>query len=265
MELDICLVSDISDFCRALPKESVDMIFCDLPYGMTELWWDKPIPFPKVWKALLHTIKPHGAIVMTGSQPFTSKLLLSQPKLFRYEWIWDKAITTGWLDKDNRPMKRHENILVFSKQATAYYPQMSRGNRIRSFTRTGGTSVYGNNRQDRTTDYTDERFPTSILYFPNQPTRMLRATEKPIDLLDYLIRTYSQPGETVLDPCCGRGATAVAARQAGRHYLCADLDSEAVQMTHERLAMPYTLPMFDTPELAQTAAQTEMFPEQVQI
>lgn len=260
MDLDTVTVSDIADTCAALPKNSVDMMFADLPYAMTNVWWDKLIPFEKVWSALLHPIKPHGAIVMTASQPFTSRLLMSQEPLFRHEWIWDKAISTGWLDSTRRPLKRHESILVFSKKAPAYYPQMSTGNRVRSFTRTGGTDVYSSNRQDRTTDYTDERFPTTILYFPNQPTRMKRPTEKPVDLLDYLIRTYTLPGEIVLDPCCGRGTTAIAARGAGRHYICGDLDTEAVEMTRARLAEPYCLPMFDVPvETAGALEQPSLF------
>jgi len=232
---------DLMTLCNALPSQSVDLILCDLPYGVTACAWDTVIPFVPMWAEFKRVIKPRGAIVLTASQPFTSALVMSNPKWFRYEWIWEKEQGSNFLDAWRRPYKTHENILTFSSQSTNYSPQFEKGGSYTNW-KHRGTEVYGkfNNIQKLKTH---GRLPKSIIRFNRD--HGLHPTQKPVALFEYLIRTYTQPGELVFDPCVGSGTTAIAARQTGRRFICGDSSREYVEVARKRLAAPYTLPMME--------------------
>lgn len=242
---------DLFTLCDALPDASVDLILTDLPYGTTALAWDTVIPFAPMWERFKRVIKPRGAIVLTASQPFTSALVMSNPMMFRYEWVWDKELGAGFLDAKSKPLKQHESVLVFSLDADTYYnPQFGEGVPYFASGSYQQSPVYGK-RQRHSSSSDGRRYPKSILRFKsvalqgNNYTRIsLHPNQKPVALFRYLIRTYTQPGELVLDPCVGSGTTAIAAREEQRQFMCGDSDAGYVEIARQRLAEPYTLPLF---------------------
>lgn len=211
---------------------SVDAIITDLPYGTTACSWDTIIPFDALWAAVRHCLKPRGVFVTTASQPFTSALVMSNPKWFRCEWIARKPQGTGYLNANRQPMKNHENVLVFADGAHTYNPQK----RIaKPYSATSG-AVGGFVRDKSVGGYLTLndgwRFPLTVIDLDWE--RGLHPTQKPVALYEYLIRTYTQPGELVLDPCCGSGTTAIAARNTGRHWICGDTSAEYVEIARGR-------------------------------
>lgn len=231
---------DLFDLCAALPRQSVDLILADLPYQTTQNIWDVLIPFDPMWKAFTRITKPGAPIVLTASQPFTSQLVVSNMKLFRYEWIWRKSQATGFLDANRKPMKQHESILVFCDGRAPYYPQMSKGEPYKSIGN-GRTTNYGKFDRVGTVNESGDRYPKTVIDFDVE--NGLHPTQKSTELFSYLIRTYTRPGELVFDPTCGSGTTAIAARAEGRRFICGDQDAGYVQVARDRLAAPYT-PMF---------------------
>lgn len=228
--------SDALEFLKGLPDQSVDAIITDPPYGTTACAWDTVVPFAPMWEGFKRVIKPRGAIVMTASQPFTSALVMSNPSMFRYEWIWVKDNGTDFLNVNRKPFEAHENIVVFYKAQPTYNPQMKVGTPYRLLR---GTAYRSGLQQPDVADGTKtinlgQRYPRSYQYF--ETARGLHPTQKPVSLWSYLIRTYTQPGELVLDPFCGSGTTAVACRATGRDFLCCDLSPEYVAMSLRRLA-----------------------------
>jgi len=221
--------ADCFDVFPFIEDKSIDAIICDLPYGTTACKWDTIIPFEKLWEQYERIIKPNGAIVLTASQPFTSALVMSNPKLFRYEWIWDKVQPTGALTVKKMPMKQHENILVFYKSQPTYNRQMTdrkkedlRVNAVRNknnqktnfgYEHTGGMIM------KYAEDYDPTKVnPKSILTYSKQPTRTknLHPTQKPIALFEYLIKTYTNEGDMVLDNTMGSGTTNLACIKLNR-------------------------------------------------
>lgn len=245
--LDTVHHMDALALCNALPSGSVDMILADLPYGTTQAAFDVLIPFGPMWAAFERVIKPAGPIVLTASQPFTSMLVMSNLRTFRYEWIWRKSQGSNFLDANKKPFKAHESILIFADVPPAYYPQMRTGKPYRSFT-SSKTTIYGAFKAVQTVSDGD-RYPLSVLSFDVED-RGYHPTQKPVDLFRYLIRTYTQRGDLVLDPTCGSGTTALAAREEGRHFICGDSSAEYVAIARKRLAMPYTLPLVFSEETA---------------
>lgn len=222
----------------ALPNQSVDAYILDLPYGTTACGWDEIIPFAPMWAEVKRTLKPRGVFVTTASQPFTSKLVMSNPNMFRYEWIWDKGRGVNFANANRQPMKSHENIVVFSKEGHDYYPQywMSTPYRTKAGTRKntieglrGGSAA----KHRPETVSNGERFPLSLIAFTRDGDD--HPTQKPVALYEYLIRTYTQAGELVVDFCCGSGTTALAARNTGRRFICGDITSEYVDIARQRL------------------------------
>lgn len=234
---------DALDLLYGLPKASADAIITDMPYGTTACSWDVIVPFDKWWAAVKHALKPRGVMVTTASQPFTSLLVCSNLKWFRYEWIWDRSIVSGFLDANRKPLKCHENILVFCIQAAPYIPVMGNGKPYSQTRELVPASVYGKHAKPPTIN-AGWRYPTTILRFPNQQRRE-HPTQKPVALYDYLIRTYTQPGDLVIDPFAGSGTTAVAARNLNRRYIAGDTSSEYCAIAERRLAQPYTINMFE--------------------
>jgi site-specific DNA-methyltransferase (adenine-specific) len=228
---------DIFALCAAMPPGSVDMILCDLPYAATQNEWDVLIPFEPMWTAYQRVIKSRGAIVLTANQPFSSQLVCSNLKMFRYEWIWRKSLATGFLDANRKPMKQHESILVFCDSRAPYYPQMSGGEPYKG-SLNNSSSNYGKFKRTATINESGDRYPKSVIEFNNEQSPQ-HPTQKPVDLFRYLIRTYTLPGELVFDPTCGSGTTAVAARAEGRNFIVGDSSPEYVAIAQERLRLPF--------------------------
>jgi len=222
---------------RALPDASIDMILCDLPYGTTQCKWDTIIPFDDLWAGYRRIIKPHGAIVLTAAMPFTAALVASNFAMFKYAWVWEKSKATGYLNAKKRPMAAHEDILVFCKKTPRYFPQMTEGLPYNKGKALRPTAVYGSQKETLVQNLTGQRYPRSVQYFKTAESegRVYHPTQKPLGMFEYLIRTYSLPGEAVLDTCIGSGTTAVACANTGRDYIGFDTNAEFVAITHARL------------------------------
>lgn len=216
---------DCLEMMANIPDGSVDMILCDLPYGTTQNKWDAVIPFEPLWRHYWRVAKPNAAIVLTAQSPFDKMLGASQIQHLKYEWVWEKAKATGHLNAKKQPMKAHENVLIFYKAQCVYNPQKTPG---KPYQPSGGPSPntnYGNFKAVRESGADGTRFPRSVLYFANtyQP---VHPTQKPVALFEYLIKTYTNPGDLVLDNCSGSGTTAIAAERTGRRWLCIERDPE---------------------------------------
>lgn len=223
------LQGDCLELMNDLPAGSVDMVLCDLPYGTTACSWDSVIPFAELWEQYWRVCKPNAAVVLTSAQPFTTALNASAIDYFKYEIIWDKVNRyTGALQANRRPMRRHENISVFSKGQTTYNKQFREGKPY-SVKRTGGHGAYhGEADKDVTRVGVNDgkHNPCSVLEIKaDVKTEMGRhPTQKPVALFEYLIRTYTNPGETVLDNTAGSGTTAIAAENSHRKWICMERD-----------------------------------------
>lgn len=221
------------------PDKSIDMILCDLPYGVTDCRWDSIIPFDLLWKQYKRIIKDNGAIVLTACQPFTTKLISSQPRLFRYCWYWIKNMVTGFAFSKFQPLRCVEDICVFYKHAPTYNPQgiivhnkpiINRGKKDKG----KGSSVYHFDTLKKDTVTYVTNYPRQILNIPCE--RGLHPTQKPVKLFEYLIKTYTNPNELVLDNCMGSGTTAVACVNTGRNYTGFEWDEEYYEVIKDRLA-----------------------------
>ena len=225
---------DCLELMKTIPDGSVDLILTDPPYGTTACKWDSVIPFDLMWKQLNRIIKPNGAIVLFGSQPFTSKLVCSNIKNFKYEWTWDKKLPSGMQIAKYRPMMRHENILVFCNGKINYYPimtsQKERTGKVYSKSETSPLKY-----DDGELKTYKEKYPQSILDFYKRDKVSFHPTQKPIALLEYLIKTYTQEGETVLDFCMGSGSTIVAAKNTNRSAIGIELDEKYFEIAKNRI------------------------------
>lgn len=235
---------DALELMALLPEQSVDAIITDLPYGTTACSWDEIIPFAPMWAGVRRILKPRGVFVTTASQPFTSKLVMSNLEMFRYEWIWVKSKATGFLDANRKPMKNHENVLVFSEGRALYFPQMIYGADPYVTGKNGRSENYGKFEGVRTINLEGTRYPKSVMEFTT--TNGLHPTQKPVALYEYLIRTYTQPGELVLDFCAGSGTTGVAAQKLNRRWIMNDSSPEYAAVADKRVSMPYAVNMFET-------------------
>ena len=232
--------ADCFDVFPFIEDKSIDAIICDLPYGTTACKWDSVIPFEPMWIELKRIIKPSGAIVLFGSQPFTSALIMSNPKMFKYEWIWEKGQATGHLNSKIQPMKCHENILVFSKSKHNYYPQKTTNHKpMNSGTKynTLQNKVYGKMSNDNIKfGGNTDRFPRTIQKFSKDIQKnYLHPTQKPIALCEYLVKTYTQENETVLDFAMGSGTTGVACKNLNRNFIGIELDENYFKIAMERI------------------------------
>lgn len=223
-----------------LPDASVDAIITDLPYGTTACAWDEIIPFAPMWAGVRRVLKPRGVFVTTASQPFTSALVMSNPTWFRYEWSWIKSHGNGFLDANRKPLKRHENVLVFSESQAVYYPQMTKGKPYKSKTKSKTASMGKFELVETIND--GSRYPTTVLEFDNDIG--LHPTQKPVALYRYLVRTYTRPGDLVLDFCCGSATTGMACREEGRRFVLGEKDADIAATAQARLDAPYTPNMF---------------------
>lgn len=231
------LKGDCLELMKGIPKGSVDMILCDLPYGTTACKWDNVIPFEPLWQQYERVIKYNGAIVLFGAEPFSSYLRLSNIKLFKYDWIWDKIKGTGFLNAKKQPMRNHEIISVFYKKQCTYNYQKTTGHPNKKTFRSKNlqTDVYGEMNKDYNYEST-ERYPRSILDFSTDTQNSsLHPTQKPIALFEYLIKTYTNEGETVLDNCAGSFTTAIACLNTNRNYICMEQDDTYFNIGKDRI------------------------------
>lgn len=216
---------------KLIKDKSVDMILCDLPYGTTQNKWDSIIPLNKLWKEYNRIIKDNGAIVLTAQTPFDKVLGASNLKMLKYEWIWEKNRGTGHLNAKKMPMKSHENILVFYKKLPTYNPQMREGD---SYVRKNGKGSTNYGSQVDTVTKNEGRYPLSVLNY-NVVERTIHPTQKPVELFEYLIKTYTNEGELVLDNCMGSGTTAIACINTKRNYIGFELEEEYIKLINERI------------------------------
>jgi site-specific DNA-methyltransferase (adenine-specific) len=231
-----------------IPDGSVDMILCDLPYGTTACKWDTIIPFKPLWEQYERIIKPNGAIVLTAGQPFTSTLVMSKPYLFKYQWIWVKTRKTGFTNAKNRPLSQHEDVLIFSNGNIAngsnimmkYNPQNleilkkeRKGNKNKSNGDFNGQKYY---RPCQSENYIQEytNYPTTVLNIPSESI-IIHPTQKPVALFEYLIKTYTNEGETVMDNCMGSGTTGIACLNLNRDFIGIEKDDKYFEIAKNRI------------------------------
>lgn len=223
------MCGDCLDLMQLIPDASVDMVLCDLPYGTTQNKWDDVIPFDALWSEYERVCA--GAIVLTASQPFSSALIMSRVDWFRYAWVWEKSAATGHLNAKRMPMKLHEDVLVFSKKPAPYIPQgLVPYNKV---TRRGNNGTnFGASGSENFQEFTN--YPRSILRFAND-AKPVHPTQKPVALMEYLVRTYSNPGDTVLDNCMGSGTTGVACGNTERHFIGIEQDEKYFSIAVQRI------------------------------
>lgn len=232
-------LGDCLEVMPTLADGSIDMILCDLPYGTTQNKWDSIIPLDALWDEYERVIKDNGAIVLTAQTPFDKVLGVSNLKLLKYEWIWEKTTATGHLNAKKMPMKAHENVLVFYKKPPTYNPQMTTGHTRKVSTASHGrdslkSENYGS--YDRADYDSTERYPRSVQVFPKDVQKSaLHPTQKPVALMEYLIQTYTNHGELVLDNAFGSGTTGIAAMNLGREFVGIEKDEAYYQTAIERL------------------------------
>ena len=217
-------LGDCLELMKDIPDGSIDMILCDLPYGMTRNKWDSIIPLDLMWREYERIIKDNGAIVLTAQTPFDKVLGFSNLRLLKYEWIWKKTSGTGHLNAKRMPMKNHENILIFYKKLPIYHPQMTNGTPY-DVTYSTHSSNYGKQKDAIRTINLGERYPLSVQEFKYDKEK-IHPTQKPVALFEYLIKTYSNEGEIVLDNCSGSGTTAIACIRNNRNYICIEKEEK---------------------------------------
>ena len=238
MELNKIYNEECLEGMKKIEDKSIDMILCDLPYGTTACKWDTIIPFELLWEQYERIIKDNGAIVLTASQPFTSALVMSNPKLFRHSWVWNKRYSANYPLAKIQPMKIHEDIVVFSKKRANYTPIMTKRDIPIKKGTNKGAEVFdcGLDKEDYVGKIYDEKYPESIIFFPTrQEGKKIHPTQKPVALFEYLIKTYSNEGEVVLDNCMGSGTTAIAAINTNRNYIGFELDEEYYKASLNRI------------------------------
>jgi site-specific DNA-methyltransferase (adenine-specific) len=235
------LINLIQGDCLERMKEigsgSVDMVLTDPPYGTTACKWDSIIPPEPMWEQLKRIIKPNGAIVLTGSEPFSSFLRVSNIKQYKYDWIWNKVLHSNPLIAKKQPLSAHETISVFYKKQPTYNPQMEDGDKslIRNGEKTHLASTKGHVPHTISKNKTGKRYPKKIITIPNSKRGGLHPTQKPVALMEYLIKTYTNEGETVLDFTMGSGTTGVAAKNLGRDFIGIELDETYFDIAQERI------------------------------
>lgn len=227
---------DCLEGMKLIKDKSIDMILCDLPYGTTDCKWDSIIPFDKLWEQYNRIIKDNGAIVLTAAQPFTTALIQSNQKMFRYCWYWLKNQPTGFPFAKYQPMRCVEEIAVFYKHSPKYNPQglIKLDKPIKNKAKTGEGGIYRVSGLDKDTETYFTNYPRQTLTFKCQRDG-LHPTQKPIDLFEYLIRTYTEIGDIVLDNCIGSGTTAVACMNTGRKFIGFEKERKYYEIALDRI------------------------------
>ena len=238
MDYDYIEQGDCLELMKRIPDGSIDMILCDLPYGTTACKWDTVIPFEPLWEQYNRIIKDDGCIALFAQCPFDKVLGCSNIDMLKYEWIIEKTKATGHLNSKKMPMKAHESVLIFYKKLPLYNPQFTEGHTpVHSYTKhTTDGDCYGETRTGISGGGSTKRFPRDVLKFKwDTQKSSLHPTQKPVALLEYLIKTYTNEGEVVLDNCMGSGSTCVAAVNTNRHYIGFELDEKYFRIARQRL------------------------------
>lgn len=235
--LNKVLQGDCIEVMKELPDNSIDMILCDLPYGTTQCKWDTIIPFESLWKEYRRVAKDNAAIVLTAAQPFTSVLVSSNLKEFKYTWVWEKSKATGYLNAKKMPMRAHEDVCVFYKKPPIYNPQMWKSTPYNKGSAHRPTEVYGKQKEVLVKNDTGLRYPRTVQYFKTAESegKVYHPTQKPVSLFEYLIKTYSVEGDVILDSCLGAGTTALAAMSCNRNFVGIELDQDYVDISNQRI------------------------------
>jgi len=277
-DFDSVYEMDAFDLLRGLPDGSVDAVITDPPYLTTQLSFDKlAIDWAALITECLRVVKPTGAVVLFAAMRTAVAMISAAPKYYRYDWVWTKTMVTGFPNAPLQPLRAHEHILVWSigvaingaqvkrHKPMCYNPVKSKGESYNKFSRKGTKHGGGIYRASATNKETigisnGEYYPTSAVHVPNPNNGSLHPTQKPLDLMTYLVKTYTLAGEVIVDPFAGSGTTLRAAQLLGRRYIGCDLSAEYVDIARRRLAEPFTLPMFAEDETDIDAlAQTELF------
>ena len=233
---------DALEFMQKIENNSIDLILCDLPYGTSACSWDEIIPFESMWKEILRIAKEDCAMIFTASQPFTSKLIMSNIKMFKHEWIWEKQKASNFLSMKYSPAKYHENIVVFCKTTPKFNPikwfvkdELIDKRKTRNSHYVRGDTHVGNLIRTR---YIDDgsRYPKSVIFIRKATNGNVHPTQKPVELFEYLIKTYSKEGDLVMDCVVGSGTTALACKNTKRTFICNDNNLEYVKIAEERLS-----------------------------
>lgn len=234
-------LGDCLDVMKDIPDNTIDCVICDLPYGTTVCKWDVLIPFDKLWAEYYRICKPNAPIVLFGAEPFSSALRMSNLKEFRYDWIWEKTKFPNFMFVNQQPCRLHETISVFYRKQPTYNPQMEIGTPYKD-KRTSRISQRGDDigtlmgqTKKLPKDNKGDRFPSTVIRFSNVNSETLHPTQKPVDLLRYLILTYTNEGDTVLDNCMGSGTTCVAAIKEKRRYIGIEKDEKYFRIANKRI------------------------------
>lgn len=228
---------DCLEVMKGIEDKSIDMILCDLPYGTTQNKWDSVIPLDKLWNQYNRIIKDNGAIVLTSQGIFTAKLILSNEKWFKYKLVWEKSKATNFLNAKKQPLRKHEDICVFYKKQPKYNPQMTAGEPYDKGVRKNqltGSYGYFNPVHVKSEGM---RYPTDVVYFKTAESegKVYHSTQKPVNLLEYLIKTYTNENDTVLDSCMGSGTTGVACLNTNRNFIGIEKDDKYFDIAYNRI------------------------------
>lgn len=224
---------------KNLPDNSIDLILSDPPYGKTKCSWDRKIPLEPLWIELKRLLKPNGVIVLTADQPFTSELIMSNPGMFKYTWVWEKPNAKGFLNAKKRPLKAHEDIVVFYKKQPTYNPQMTYGHKKKTALKKQSehSEVYNKNTKDSYYNSTS-RYPRSVQKIKQDTQKSsLYPNQKPLALMEYFIRTYTNPKDMVLDFAMGSGTTGVGCRNLDRSFIGIDSSLKAFDIARMRIGI----------------------------
>lgn len=233
---------DCLEVMKDIPNKSIDMILCDLPYGTTACKWDVIIPYEPLWEQYNRIIKDNAAVVLFGSEPFSTKLRNSNLKMYRYDWVWNKTMCSNFMNAKKQPKKLHENILVFYKKQPTYNPQFEKGEPYKdkrnerwlpkNYSKDSkNIKIAGNT----TINNKGIRYPSSVIKFSNSNHNNVHPTQKPVPLLEYLIKTYTNENELVLDNCMGSGSTGVAALNTNRRFIGIEKEKKYFEIAKERI------------------------------
>ena len=244
LEINKIYKGDCLEVMKSIDNKSIDLILCDLPYNVTARnEWDILIPFRPLWGIYERIIKDNGAIILTATQPFATQLISSNYKLFRYDLIWEKPLATGFLNANKMPLRSHESILIFYKSLPIYNPQMEYGKPYKTIKRSDTTNYKKNKIPYTIINESGKRFPKSVIRFPQNRKTTYHPTQKPVALFEYLIKTYTNEGDLVLDNCAGSGTTGVACRNWNRNFILIEKDETYCKIAEKRISVPKQIRM----------------------
>ena len=228
---------DCIEVMRHLPNGCIDMVLCDLPYGTTQNKWDSIVPLDELWAEYKRIVKPNGAIVLTSQGLFTALLIISQPKMFKYKWVWEKSKPTNFLNAKKQPLRKHEDVCVFYQRQPVYNPQMTEGEPYDKGVRKNQLSGSYGDFLPVHVHSDGRRYPTDVVYFKTAESEgdVIHATQKPVELGRYFVRTYSRPGDLILDNTSGSGSFLVAALMEGRNFLGIEKNADSELFKNEKI------------------------------